>query len=292
MSLLDPISLLIFEPILPLFPKNLISELNSSLKIVKNKTPVHTYISRNLLFTLLLALTSLLGFLHPIFFPLLPISILFLFTSLFLPFYQAAQVKYQILDQMPTALLAAASAIQTGQTPEEAFYSLSKVQNPQLSEIFHKTTELSSRRRIDLGKSLQQVISEYGLTELDRMAALLSTGIHAGSGLHQLFNTVARDLLLIRELRKEQIENMRSLKYTLILSGVLLIPAILAYSIKVAAFVTSPSASLKIASQLSFFPLAIVLGFVISSFCDQEWKNAIIYIPSFLVIQWLIFTLI
>jgi Flp pilus assembly protein TadB len=266
-----------------------VNNLSRELNIINSKTPAQLWIARSFLILLIFVILSLPSPIFPQLIWLIPIGGIFLMLHLFYPLWKCGTVINELLQQMPSSLLSAASSIQAGQTPEEAIQHLSKKNNPPLNLIFQNTISLSTRERIELGESLQKTLAIYQTPELDRTSSILAAGIKSGANLHSLFNKVARDLLAIRGLRKEQIQQMKSLKYMLFLAGVILIPSILALSVQISSLLGYSSQNLILSSQISFIPFSIILSSIISYFCEFKPKKISIYIPVFLLLQFLVF---
>jgi len=290
-GMIDVFSLMLFEPIIKCIPPTFVKKLDHELKLIGGSS-ARLYLSRGFLFFTILLFGSIIGIVWSPGFLLFPVGFVFLFLSFMYPKYVAAQLVEKIIEKLPASLMSAASSIQAGQTPEEAFDVLSRKEFGGLSRIFSQTVRISVVQKMDLGKSLSLVVSRYNNKILNRVAALVSIGIGSGTNLHQLFNTCARDVLSIRELRREQINQMQTLKWALILSGVILIPAILAYSVKISDFLYQTESTLEFSSKFSFIPLSIVLAFIVASFCDVQISNSVVYFPFFLVIQFIVFSLI
>lgn len=287
----DAFLLMIFEPLVMITPKNFRSELENALEVTGTKVSANRYLSRGFLAFFLGVLLLLLGFFAPQALILAVIPIVSSVVYVLYPSYQASILSHKLFEVMPSLLLSAASVVQAGETPEEAFLEVSKKEDPHTS-VFGRALRMSKHHKIELGSALQEIIAQYRMPELDRTALLLSTGITTGAHFNRLLTTAARDILSIRELKKEQVEQMQTVKYSLILAGCLLIPAVLSYSIKISQFISTPSSNLQLASQLSFLPLSLVLAFMVAGFCDFQPKRTIIYAPVFLVLMLGVFQLV
>ena len=283
--MMEAISFILFGPLVELIPEKYIHKMSADLRSINSRTPVRVWLARSFLILFSFSITSLFSF---IFSPLsffAIIGIVFSLLHTFYPSWKSSALVDDLIDRIPSALLSASSSLQTGQTPEEVIEFLSKKAKPPLDSLFQKTLSLSTRQRTEPGRSLQQLLKSYNSPELDRASSLLAAGIQSGANLQSLFSTVARDLLTVRELRKHQIQQMKSLKYILILSGILLIPLILSMSVQISYLLDYSPYNLSLASQISFIPFSIALAFTISYFCDFEPKKAFFYFPIFLLLQ-------
>lgn len=287
--MIDGLGLLFFGKFADNLPSNFLASLSRDLRIINSGTKAQAWAARSFLIFSAFILASVFGVIVPLMWWLLPSGIILSFLHLVYPSWKAGIVVEDLRDKVPSALLSSASSLQAGQTPEEVMLFLSKKAEPPLNILFQKTVSLSTRERVELGAGLQKVLSIYRTPEFDRMSGLLAIGIQSGANLHSLFNTVARDLLVIRELRKEQVQQMASLKYILFLSGVVLIPSILALSAHLSSLLGYQESGLLLASQISFFPFSIVLAATIAYFCDFAPKKALIYAPVLLLVQFFTF---
>jgi len=280
---------MLFSRLAGVFPSSFINSLSRDLRIIDSGSKAQSWVARSFLIFSSFFILSFVGLFFRPFWWLFLFGCILSLLHLFYPSWKAGLFVEVLKDKMPSALLSSASFIQAGQTPEEVVLFLSKKAEHPLNSLFQKTVSLSTRERVELGVSLQRVLSVYQTPEFDRMSGLLAAGIQSGANLHSLFNTVARDLMSIRELRKEQVQQMASLKYSLFLAGILLIPSILALSAHVSSLLGYQQSNLLLASMLSFIPFSIVLGATISYFCDFNPKKGIIYVPLFLVLQFFVF---
>ena len=287
--MIDGAAMLVFGPLADAFPPAFRASLSRELRIMDSPTKAQAWIARSLLFLGAFTAVSFLGALYAPLWWLLFVGIVVSSLHLMYPSWKAGVVVDDIRSKLPAALLSSASSIQAGQTPEEVMAFLSKRAEPPLDSLFSKTVSLSTRERMELGESLQKVLSVFQTPEFDRMAGLLATGIQSGANLHSLFNTAARDLLSIRELRNEQVSQMAGLKYTLFLAGILLIPSILALSVNVSGLLGRPASGLLLASELSFIPFSVVLSATIAFFCDFNPKKTLLYVPVFALLQFFVF---
>lgn len=271
------------------FPQSFTDRLGADLRITGSRVRPEAWITGSLSIFFLSLSVFIIGPLLPVFFWLGLAGMLCSGVHLSYPSWRARSIAQQVRDRLPSVLLSSAASVQTGQTPEEAFVSLSERAEPPLDSLFKQAVYRCMRDRSELGACLQEALSVYRVPELDRAAALIASGIRSGSGLDRVFNTVARDLVSVRELSRQQVESMSSLRFALLLSGVVLIPAVLALSVHVSSLLAGPASGLGLASEISFVPFSMVLAVVIAYFCDHAPGNVVGYAPAVLLAQFLVY---
>lgn len=151
--------------------------------------------------------------------------------------YLASRKLRQIDGQLPGALLYAAS-LPHRTSIEKVITDLSRPQNGALGEVF-KAASMRIRAGESVPEALQAMLAANPSRLLRRAVDLFTESYQSGADMSRALSDVAEDSLAVRALQLESKGSLAIYKYTILLGGGLLVPAIMGILLTVAASLQS-----------------------------------------------------